>query len=249
MDVFDNYLITATREKPTLDATIKSLVDAGFVNLRVFGDLDSTPPTHWRGVSMFSHSDVHLGPWGALRRCLKRAAIDLDRPPASAICIFQDDILMAKGAAEWLYEQLLEAKGGRKLKDAGALSLYSCQALTDGITESGWHEVMPEDLPRRAYGACALAFPREVAFQILENPPHPDEPKRADLHIGTFCKNSGRPWMHHVPSLVQHVGETSVAHAGAPLDHYRCANQLVTDCREIAAWSNSSTQPASLPVS
>lgn len=167
-------------------------------------------------------------------------ALSIGVQEADWIITFQDDIRLASGTADWLLAQIeLEPK----LKDCGCLSLYAAEALTDGIEKSGWYEVKPADLPRRAYGACALAFSAESARLLLMNPPD-YRPSRstdgkglhADLNVGVHCLKTGKPWLFHCPSTVQHVGAVSICHDRAPLSSFRRASEVVSDVAEIANW-------------
>jgi hypothetical protein len=180
-------------------------------------------------------ADKRRGPWEMLKFSLS-IGVQL----ADWVVCWQDDVTAAKGTADWLLAQIeLEPQ----LKSCGCLSLYAAEALTNGVSKTGWHEVKPDDLPRRAYGALALAFPAESARLLLAKPPtyRPSVQSvarglHADLNCGLFCKQSGRPWLFHLPSLVQHTGVVSVAHQGAALSSFRRASEVVSDVAEIANW-------------
>lgn len=229
-----SFVYSCPRTPPTLPAALESIRAAGFSPVMVF-EPDVRLEAYSGPGMQIAQATRHAGPYGLLK-----LGLGLTVQAADYVVAFQDDVICAKGMAEWLSRQIDLDVG---FKSAGAISLYSAAALTDDVKTVGWHALPQDQLPRRAYGACVLCFPAESARLMLANPPeHCPVPRNrgmglhADINVGIHCLNSGRPWLFHNPSLSQHVGAVSIAHPGAALSRFRVADQVVSDVAEIANW-------------
>lgn len=161
-----------------LESTLASLRDAGFDPLVV-------------------NDDDFRGSWPMLREALARL---LERSSSGdALCVFQDDILAARGLFRWLEETLWPGD----VDECGACSLYCAGA--NSREESGWYTA--DDLPNfKPWGACGFAFPRRSAELLVANPPNRPLHTQSDASTATFCRMHNLKFWIHSPSLLQHIG-------------------------------------------
>jgi len=192
---------TARRGADYLTGTLKSLAMAGWLRVHVFADVGADPvdsqPWH--------PSDRWLGPYQNFLRALEALA-DI-YPNADAYAVFQDDILVSRGCRLWLEGQLWPDPL------PGVVSLYTAAEIAAGRND-GWFGLDPALLPRKAYGALAYVFPPAHAKKFLSSPPKHGSRTMLDVAVGRWCRENGLPYVQHVPSLVQHVGEVSAITRG-----------------------------------
>src|SRR6185437_3020922 len=95
----------------------------------------------------------------------------------------------------------------------GIVSLFCPSHLGTGL-ESGFHV---SDCGWSTWGAQALVFPPVSARAFLADPigyehrcvGHGNGLRNIDSLAGQWCRESQLPFFIHVPSLTQHIGETS----------------------------------------
>lgn len=207
MSSIDSWAVgvtTAPRRLPTLERCVRSIAQAGWQSPRLFVDGDCDIP------EAFGHLDVshRASTLGAFPNWyLGLTELYLRHPRADAYLMCQDDVLLARGLKEYLEEKLWPAE------EIGVLSLYcpSHEHRDDAagfcVTDPGWE----------AWGALAYLFsnPGVRAFlsdaNVLNHRHHgPAEGLRnIDSVVGGWCRRRGLPYFVHVPSLAQHIGETS----------------------------------------
>lgn len=175
---------TCPREQETLEASLKSIIAAGF-------DVDS----------QFIHDDTSKehGPYRSFRRLLRKMLTLNER--ADVFAIFQDDIAVTTG----LREHLENDQQFRELLDAGDLiSLYT--AGPHHQESGGWH-VLSEG--ETMYGALAFVLPRSFAAAFDADPPNPGALTCTCQWLQRFFEQTNkRLWMHS-PSFVRHTGTKS----------------------------------------
>ena len=85
-----------------------------------------------------------------------------------------------------------------------------------------------------SWGALAYVFPNPSAHAILCDPlvvnhrhhGPGDGSRNIDSVVGNWCRRSGLPYYVHVPSLAQHIGETSTIWPTAGVGGKRQANDF-----------------------
>lgn len=197
-------MTTAPRSKPTLARALLSLRHAGFSErVRLFaepGSFDEVPcPTDSR-LSVRVNS-ARLGCFGNWRRSLKHLVRHGD---ARWILIVQDDAVWQPGSADVLRDELRVRQGRR----VGFLSSYVTQKDAPAGSADGWHECRSGwDF----WGALALCLPCATAEELLLHPRFTKyrSSQQVDALVARSMLDLGRPSFVHVPSLVDHVGETS----------------------------------------
>lgn len=151
--------------------------------------------------------------------------------PEDMLIVFQDDLRCAKGLAGWLDWQFLPD---------GVLSLY---CSTNQNVRPGWFPA--EELPRFCpYGALGLAFPREIAVQLVANPirgsNHGTENK-----VHSWCLRERVKLYLHSPSMLQHIGEVCTTGDPRGLIPDRVAGQWCEDVALLIPQCRASTPAAS----
>lgn len=195
---------TAPRRKPTLEACLSSLVQAGWNQLRLFAEPGTEIP------AAFSYLPVALrdGVLGAFPNWyLSLAELVMRNPHADAYFLCQDDVLLSRGLRAYLEQTLWPAP------DVGIVSVYCPSHYAVGQTK-GFHI---ENRGWDSWGALAYIFPNPSARAVLTDPAvlnhrhhGPAEGLRnIDSLLGSFCRRRRLRYLVHVPSLAQHIGETS----------------------------------------
>ena len=193
---------TCQRREPTLEKTVESLRMAGFFP-QVVEDTNRT------------------GSWNAFRRCL--AQIIASAPTATCYAVFQDDVKVSLGAAQYLRDTLWP-------RNAGVLSMYRCGMFPE--VRRGWIEHSGQ-----TYGGLAFLFnPLSARRLIADTTPARMGECVSDLKVGRWCKKSGFDFYMHSPSLVQHTGRTSTV-SGLGMAKSRRASEF---CDDVAKMQNSS---------
>jgi hypothetical protein len=195
---------TAPRRRPTLDRCLASLVQAGWSDVRVFAE----PGTEI--ADAFAHLPVTLrdSVLGAFPNWyLSLAELVMREPRADAYFLCQDDALLSSGLRGYLERTLWPAA------DVGVVSVYCPSHYAIG-RPAGFHV---ENRGWASWGAVAYLFPNPSAravltdLAVLNHRPHgPAEGMRnIDSVVGSFCQRKGLGYYVHVPSLSQHIGDTS----------------------------------------
>ena len=140
----------------------------------------------------------------------KHACRTLLKTSAQWILIVQDDAIWQRGSAHILRQQMKERSGVRTGFISPYLSVQNLKkSFIDGwnVTDAGWG----------LFGALAFCMERDAAEDLLKAGrfvKHPG-PKQVDAIVGLTMLDLRRPCFVHLPSLVDHIGETStVGHEG-----------------------------------
>lgn len=180
-------IITSPRKVDYLAETLVSVREAGF------------DPT------VVHDSTGRDGPNATYKSALK----SLLTTGADRILVFQDDLLVSRGAAEWLTAAAWPATD----ETLGCCSLYCATPQTQST--AGWWrlplDVTPET-PRpwvNVMGALAFVWPRASAELFLTDPLPAPQKDGTDRMIGAWCVNRQKSLWIHSPSLVQHIGKVS----------------------------------------
>ncbi|MBR9800815.1 hypothetical protein GYB59_03545 [bacterium] len=131
----------------------------------------------------------------------------LRNPHCEAYAMFQDDLLLAPATRDYLEDSLWPAP------EIGVVSLY-CPSHEHRPDFIGFRAI---DWGWKAWGALAYVFsnPGIRTFLsdrlVLDHRHHgpADGARNIDSVVGSWCKRTGLPYLVHVPSLVQHVGNAS----------------------------------------
>lgn len=207
-----NSIVTACDREPSyLDCTMKSLKEAGF-KPRVYRD------RHDYHI-LSKRNSTRLGIVVSFRIALARVVSGA----CSHVCIFQDDIVVAKNLCEWLEENA---------PTTGVVSLYTSSKF-DGHGD-GFRKLDLSKGPAvydNGIGACAFLMDIMSADTLLQVPP-PPENRQLGKWIARVCRRMDIPFWIHNPSLVQHIGEISSGGAKWESDD-RVAARFCEDARML----------------
>lgn len=154
---------------------------------------------------MIVRDDAKTGSWTNFRRAAEALLRQDGLDDFDAIGIFQDDILLARGAADFLVRELWPTDTPDRV---GVVSLYT--AGVNHREEHGWFEL--RSLGRdgfRPFGALAYVLPVIIARDILHSQFSANCPTGTDTSIGSYCLQKGLEYWSFSPSLVQHIGSCS----------------------------------------
>lgn len=197
-------MTTAPRRTPTLPRALSSLQQAGFSELvHVFaepGTWTQAPRPNDERTITHDHV-VTLGCFDNWKYALMYL---LAWTAAPWLLIVQDDAIWAPGSADRLRAETSVQRGLR----TGFLSSYVTASDVPPGALDGWNECRSG---WNLCGALALCVPREAAGELLQHRRFVRHRKRqqVDAVIAESMLDLGRPSYVHVPSLVDHVGETS----------------------------------------
>jgi len=195
-------VITSPRRLPTLADCLDSVMRAGWPRPHVFVDGDVAIEPRHRHLPITVRRPG-TGPWPnywlSLSELLMRA------PHADAYLLLEDDALVydREDLRAYLEEILWPDEA------TGFVSLYSSMAYT--AEEDGWFELTEPWI----WGALAFVFPRAAALDfvghadVLAHRATDEGLLHADVLAGGWAAACGRKVFHPLPSLVQHIGETS----------------------------------------
>ena len=199
---------TAPRRQATLNRCLTSLAEAGWPAPRLFAE----PHVEVPAELPISRRDARLGAFP--NWYLGLTELYLREPHANAYFLCQDDVLLATGLRGYLEQTLWPAPR------VGVVSVYCPShyaARSQGYQEEnrGWD----------SWGALAYVFPNPSVRAFLSDPRvlnhrhhgQAEGQRNIDSVVGQWCLHSGLPYFVHVPSLAQHIGETSTIwrHGGA----------------------------------
>ena len=197
-------MTTAPRRRPTLSRALTSLREAGFrEDVRVFaepGTFAQLPRLNDKRTRVHENSFTR-GCFGNWKRALKRL---LSRTEARWLLVVQDDAIWSPGAADVLRGEM----HARQEVPTGFLSPYVTGKDVPEECADGWNEC-------RAgwffWGALALCMKRVAAEELLRHPRFVSHQgtQQVDAVVAASMFDLGLPSFVHVPSLVDHVGETS----------------------------------------
>jgi len=212
---------TAPRQRPTLPRCLESLGRAGWARPRLFAEPGAEIPAD-RADLPATHRDEPLGAFP--NWFLGLAELVMRRPRAEAYLICQDDVVFAAGLRDFLERNLWPSPR------VGVVSVYAPSHYTEGKSP-GFHV---EDRGWDSWGALAYVFPNPSARALLGDPMVIDHRhhgpadglRNIDSVVGLWCQRSGLPYFIHVPSLAQHIGETSTIYPGASAEGQRRADDF-----------------------
>lgn len=196
-----------TAERPGgvsyLDETLDSIYMAGFNSIfvkidGVLCDNFNVPEFSACPLDIIS-SGARLGIVPSFRETIFEML--LNKPDPGFVALFQDDIRVAKGLANWLPENLpIEA----------VYMLYCAAEREERYTRDpeGWQSVDLKNDDLMFLGACGVVMDTGTARAFISHRP-PASTVRLGRALGEFCKATGVPMWVHSPSLIQHVGEIS----------------------------------------
>jgi hypothetical protein len=197
-------MTTAPRRAPTLPRALSSLRRAGFDEVvHVFAE-----PGTWGQVPRPSEESTVVHDHSATLGCFDnwRFALTclLSRTTAPWLLVVQDDAVWAPGSASALRAETVARQDLR----TGFLSSYVTASDVPPGSIDGWNECRSG---WNLCGALALCVPRDAAGELLRHHRFVRHPKReqVDAVVAESMLDLGRPSYVHVPSLVDHVGETS----------------------------------------
>lgn len=224
-------MLTAPRPKPTLSKTLASVEAAGWREFVLSLDNCPMPERPEAGLihRYWRHEMYSLGPWphyvAALRRSLRTLSWD-------ALCVLQDDVVLAKGLRDALESSALASWQ----RCHGLVSLWLAgwhSRNPNWVGQSFWWRLPPSELPRRCYGALAMIWRRWQVQAIVGSPPGEGR-TRADYWIGRFCKDENVPLIYPQRSFVQHAGEGNSTLGDTPRSkQYRLADDPISDCKSL----------------
>ena len=197
-------MTTAPRRVPTFLLALSSLREAGFNGrVDVFaepGTWDQAPRSKDTLTVTHDHA-VTLGGFGNWRHAITSLLASDDSP---WLLVVQDDAIWAPGSANKLHA---EATARRDLR-TGFLSPYVTSKDVPSGSVEGWNECRSGWY---LWGALALCIPRDAARELLQHPRFVEHggSQQVDAVVAASMLDLGRPSYVHVPSLVDHVGETS----------------------------------------
>ena len=199
-------MLTAPREKSTIDRTLASLCRAGFDQVHIFAEPGSRIPGEFRHLPV-TYQGRKLGNLGNF--CTSLITLFMQEPRADCYAIFQDDIEVAAGLKTWCDTEFWP-------HGAGLVSLYTCKIYY--AETSGWRIVKPD--MTRTFGAQAFVFRRDVLKEFLTDGRmfelHETHPGIGDdAVVGEFATRRDIGIAYHTPSLIDHVGDVSAIVADA----------------------------------
>ena len=227
-------ITTASRGENYYDQCVRSLVKAGFTQAVVAvdgGEQSWYGDAHWDfedGCVLSCNNRQSIGPWPNFLHAMRLALAD--KPDAAGVMVVQDDVIVAKGLRGWLDKNLWPGLAPL----CGVVSVY-CAGANVERGRPGWWYYDEGDLPSKPYGACCVILERKIAERLLANPPGHGGRTKTDIRLGKFCKDSGRRYWTHTPSLAQHIGKVSTLEYAdtRPWEGVRCASDFVEDVREL----------------
>lgn len=197
-------MTTSPRLTPTIQSSLRSVKQAGWPEIRIFAEPMAALPDI-NAPSALSERDQKLGAFP--NWYLGLTEMYLRNPRCEAYAMFQDDLLLAPSTRDYLENSLWPAP------EIGVVSLYcpshDHQQDTVGFRPStrGW----------KAWGALAYVFSNPGLRAFLSDPVvlnhrhhgPADGLRNIDSVVGSWCQRANLPYFVHIPSLVQHTGDTS----------------------------------------
>jgi hypothetical protein len=196
-------MTTAPRKEPTVKRSIASLRRAGFEEtVHVFAE----PGSFGHGLPEDPKLEIHMN--DVKRGCFQnwKYAVTkmLELSPAPWILIVQDDAIWQRGSADILKSRMAVQQDRR----TGFLSLYASSANVKGNFQRGWNAT---DAGWGFWGAVALCLKRVAAEELLQQKHFVAHkgPQQVDAIVAKSMLALKRPCYIHVPSMVDHIGNTS----------------------------------------
>ncbi|OYV82861.1 MAG: hypothetical protein B7Z73_16735 [Planctomycetia bacterium 21-64-5] len=215
-------MTTAPRARPTLERSLASLIAAGWNGPRLFAEPHTALqerfadlPITWRDRKLGAFPNWYLG----------LSELYLREPLADAYLMCQDDAIFAEGSRSYLEQHLWPAA------EVGVVSIYTPTHWSRGrpcgfhVERHGW----------ASWGALAYIFSNKSLRALLAHPLAIEHRRlgpagglrNIDSVVGAWCQAAELPYFVHVPSLVQHIGETSTIWTSAGANGGRRASDFV----------------------
>lgn len=151
-------ITTAPREEYWLGRCVESCARAGLPEpYFVFAEPESLVTESTKPHVLTLQNPTRLGAFGNWLQALDDT-VQL-APAADAVLVVQDDTILCRDAGRWLSRVLWPSE------QCGCVCVYTSRGY-HGYTKRGLHK-LPEQLYADLWGACAVAFPRGVARQIV----------------------------------------------------------------------------------
>lgn len=230
---------TSPRKEPTIDICLDSLARAGWKRPWLFVDEGTNLADHQLRLPV-TYRQEKAGAWSnfylAMQELLMR------QPDADAYLLVQDDALFYDG------ENVREYLDSSLWPDGNiaAVSLYCPEPYTR--RRSGWHRYSGKWI----WGAQTFVFPNQAARQFVID--HDVFEHRwaghlrhaqIDVVIGEWALRNGLNIYYPVPSLVQHIGQTSTLWPAGRVTGKRKASLFLGDMpsdRTLPEKSEQATQ-------
>lgn len=196
MDWFAAVTTAPRAGPPLLPDTLASLAAAGWPMVEVFAE---------PGARGTHQNTERLWPWGNFLQAVRHGV----ESGAERIAVVQDDLLIARGLRRYLNDI---GDGIYSPYSPGVLSEIRRHEYGSG---TGWVTIPEHFLRLRTHGACFYAMNAETARNLNDTADAMVKRENTNARIsidgwiGKWCYASKVPLRHHVPSLVQHVGEYS----------------------------------------
>jgi hypothetical protein len=200
-----------SRRETLLPRTLASLVAAGFPTPRLFVDGCDDPS----GYTAFGlQMTLRMGDPGRVACNWSAGMVELycRDPQADAYVMFQDDVVACRDLRQYLERSRMPINGYYNLytgrKNQRRMSILGHR--------KGWYTSNQGGI-----GALALVFPKDVLMTLfmshyfVTRPQDENGHKAIDGGIVSALKPLGKKEYVHLPSLVQHTGQTST------LGHYQ----------------------------
>jgi len=200
-------MTTAPRPHPTLIRALASLRGAGFSeDVHLFAE----PGTLARRLHPSAEHDrtiVHVnssrrGCFGNWKQAITQLLLKTE---ARWLLVVQDDAIWAPGSADILRAQTSVRQASR----TGFLSPYvTDKDAVESAFVDGWNECR---IGWTFWGAIAFCVERTAAAELLRHPRFAQHQgtQQVDAVVAASMLDLARPSFVHVPSLVDHVGNTS----------------------------------------
>jgi len=196
---------TAPRRQATLEKCLQSLISSGWEQPHLFVDSPVTIPNRFLDLPITYRSEK-TGAWPNYYLAL--VELLMKSPAADAYMIVQDDSFFAHqyNIREYLDDVLWPGKS------PGVVSLYCSQADTN--SHPGWFIKRG----RWRWGALSFVFSRDLAKAFVADPMVLNHrwdrngygEMGVDVLIGRWSRRRRLKIWFPTPSLVQHIGESSV---------------------------------------
>ena len=217
---------TAPRAVETLAHTLESLTRAGWSKRCVFAEPKSYLPSDTTQVVQRAERLGAFPNW-----YLGLAELVLRHPDADAYMMLQDDVELASNLRSYLEQTLWPARG------TGVVSVY-CPSHYRRRRSVGYHAI---DEGWNTWGALCYVLPTSRARRLLSDPDvleHRwrgpcDGLKNIDSVVGAWCRRAQLSYLIHVPSLVQHTGDSSTLYPAARATGRRHADDFLGDAAQI----------------
>jgi hypothetical protein len=153
-------------------------------------------------------------------------------PAANAYAVFQDDVLVAEGLADYLEHS---APIHPWDSDTGIVSPFTSEFIVkEQAPADGWFNLDEKVLAKHFYGAYTVIMTAHAALTLIDHPPPLAGLTMTDLRLGWFCAQQRLRLVHHCPSLAEHIGEQTALpredSEGRPM------NPTLTRARTAGSW-------------